>query len=161
MILNLKELVLAGFATATFCPGVLWGQQSASDARLPALKNFFAEYRSPLAAHADDFLKAADRFGLDWRLMPSLVIIESGGRNIRNNNVFGWGNGHSRFRSIADSIIVVADCLTNKLPYRGKPLDDKLRAYNPRRRDYPLFVRKVMNQVAPEPSDAGPSVGDN
>lgn len=149
MILNLRELILAaGFAAAAFCPGTLWGQQS--DVRLPALKNFFAKYRSPLAVHAGDFLKASDKFGLDWRLLPSLVIVESGGRNIRNNNVFGWGNGAGRFRSVAESITVVADCLSNKLPYRGKSLDDKLRVYNPRRQDYPLFVRKVMAQVAPE-----------
>ena len=83
--------------------------------------------------------------------MPSLVIIESGGRNIRNNNVFGWGNGASRFRSVADSLAIVADCLANKLPYRGKTLDEKLQAYNPRRKNYASFVRNVMTQIAPEP----------
>ena len=151
MTLHLKEFVLAaGFAAVAICPGIAWGQESPSDSRLPAIKNFFAKYRSPLAIHAGDFLKASDRFGLDWRLLPSLVIIESGGRNIHNNNVFGWGNGASRFRSVADSITVVADCLANKMPYRGKSLDDKMRVYNPRRRDYATFVRKVMIQIAPE-----------
>lgn len=152
MNLTLKEFVLtAGFAAAAFFPGIARGGDSATDVRLPILKNFFAKYRSPLATHASEFLKVSDRFGLDWRLMPTLVIIESGGHNIRNNNVFGWGNGASRFRSVADSITVVADCLANKLPYRGKSLEDKMRVYNPRRKDYAEFVRKVMQQVAPEP----------
>ena len=151
--MTLKEFVLAtGVAAAALCPANIWGQQAHSDSRLPALKTFFAKYRSPLAIHAAEFLKVSDRFGLDWRLMPSLVIIESGGRNLRNNNVFGWGNGASRFSTVADSITVVADCLSNKLPYRGKSLDDKLRVYNPRRRDYSVYVRNVMTQLGPEPA---------
>ena len=151
MTLNLKEFVLAaGFAAAVLCPGSACAQESTRvDARLPVLKNFFTKYRSPLAEHAGEFLKASDRFGLDWRLMPSLVIIESGGRNLRNNNVFGWGNGASRFPSVSSSITVVADCLANKLPYRGKSFEDKMRAYNPRRRDYSAIVRRVMDQIAP------------
>ena len=82
--------------------------------------------------------------------MPSLVIVESGGRNLRNNNVFGWGNGASRFRSVAESLAVVADCLANKFPNRGKSFEAKMRAYNPRRRDYAGFVHNVMEQIAPE-----------
>ena len=161
MIFSLREFVLAaGFSAAAFCPGLAQGQET--DPRLPALKNFFAKYRSPLASQASEFLKASDRFGLDWRLMPSLVIIESGGRNIHNNNVFGWGNGYSRFNSVGDSITVVADCLANKLPYRGKSLDDKMKAYNPRRRDYAQFVRQVMNQIAVKPvRSTGPAIPGN
>ncbi len=159
MTLTLKDFVLAaGFAAAALCPSIARGGDTTSDVRLPVLKNFFAKYRSPLAIHANEFLKVSDRFGLDWRLMPSLVIIESGGRNIRNNNVFGWGNGYSRFRSVAESITVVADCLANKTPYRGKSLEDKLRAYNPRRKDYPKFVRGVMDQIAPQPTLAAVSL---
>jgi len=155
MNLPLKEFVLAaGFAAAAAFPGIAQGQDPTTDSRLPALKNFFAKYRSPLAIHAGEFLKVSDRFGLDWRLMPSLVIIESGGRNIRNNNVFGWGNGASTFRSVVDSITIVADSLSNKLPYRGKSFEDKMRVYNPRRRDYAGFVRNVMQQIAPESPSA-------
>jgi CubicO group peptidase (beta-lactamase class C family) len=152
MNLTLKDFVFAtGLAMSAFGTVVVHaGEGGSADDRLPILKNFFNKYRSPLALHADDFLKTADRFGLDWRLLPSLVIIESGGRNIRNNNVFGWGNGASRFRSVADSIAVVAECLTNKLPYRGKSFEEKMQAYNPRRRNYAGFVQKMMDQIAPE-----------
>jgi hypothetical protein len=152
MNLTFKDCILAaGFAVSAFCASSSLAAEPATDTRLPVLKNFFVKYRSPLAAHAADFLAVSDRFGLDWRLMPSLVIVESGGRNLRNNNVFGWGNGASRFRSVAESITVVADCLTNKLPYRGKTFEGKMRAYNPARKDYAVFVRKVMNSIAPEP----------
>lgn len=162
MNLTLKELVLVAGVTATaVCGGTIWGQESAVDARLPILKNFFAKYKSPLVANAREFLSVSDRFGLDWRLMPSLVIVESGGRNIRNNNVFGWGNGASRFSSVSDSIAIVADCLSNKLPYRGKSFEDKMRAYNPIRKDYGSFVRRVMEQVSPVPISAGPAITGN
>jgi hypothetical protein len=160
MILNVRDFVFAtGLAVSAMATGAAWAQEAASpDGRLPVLKNFFSKYRSPLAQHADDFLKVADRFALDWRLLPSLVIIESGGRNIRNNNVFGWGNGASRFRTVADSIGLVADCLANKLPYRGKSFEDKMKVYNPRRRDYAGFVRKMMERISPEDADM-PAVG--
>ena len=150
MILNVREFVFAtGLAVSGLCAGTAHAEQAvAADGRLPALKNFFSKYRSPLAAHAEEFLQVADKFALDWRLLPSLVIIESGGRNIRNNNVFGWGNGRSRFRTVTDSISIVADCLTNKLPYRGKSFEDKMKAYNPRRRDYAKCVRRMMEQLA-------------
>jgi hypothetical protein len=155
MILNVRKFVFAtGLAVSAMATGTAWAEEAATpDGRLPILKNFFTKYRSPLALHANDFLKVADKFGLDWRLMPSLVIIESGGRNIRNNNVFGWGNGASRFRTVAESIGVVADCLVNKLPYRGKSFEDKMKAYNPRRKDYSGVVRKVMERISPVDAD--------
>ena len=151
MTLNLREFVFAAGLTATaFCPGLALAEETKNDSRLASLKKFFSIYRSPLAANASEFLQVSDKFGLDWRLMPTLVILESGGRNLRNNNVFGWGNGASRFRSVKESISVVADCLANKMPYRGKTLEDKMKAYNPRRKDYADLVRKVMGQIAPE-----------
>jgi len=152
MIFTSKEFVLAaGLAVSAFCScGTAWGEEAQGDSRLPKLKKFFTLYRSPLQAHAGDFLGVADRYGLDWRLLPTLVIIESGGRNIRNNNVFGWGNGASRFRSVADSIAIVADCLANKLPYKGKTLEEKMRTYNPRRRDYSAIVSRIMQQIEPD-----------
>ena len=163
MNLTIKEFVFAaGIAAGACCTGTSWAAEPAADTRLPILKGFFAKYRSPLAAQAGEFLRVSDRFGLDWRLMPSLVIVESGGRNIRNNNVFGWGNGASRFRSVGESLTIVGDCLANKLPYRGKSFEEKMRAYNPRRNDYAGFVRRVMNQIAPEPvAAAAPAVAGN
>ena len=122
------------------------------DERLPILRNLFAAYQSPVKEFAGEFLKAADKHGLDWRLLPSLVIIETGGRHYRNNTVFGWANGASRFPSIPDAIEVVAKYLATGAPYRGKSLDGKLRAYNPVRKDYPMQVRRMMARIAPVPA---------
>jgi hypothetical protein len=127
------------------------------DERMPILRNFFAAFRSPLKEYAGEFISAADKHGLDWRLMPSLVIIETGGRHFQNNNIFGWANGASRFPSIANTIEVVAKHLTIGSPYRGKTFEDKMKAYNPRRADYGEMVRKVMVRIAPEPAVIPPA----
>jgi CubicO group peptidase (beta-lactamase class C family) len=118
------------------------------DERIAKLRNFFLAQRSPLAKHAEVFLGASDKYGLDWRLLPSLAMVETGGL-ARNNNVFGWGNGRIRFGSIAESIQVIAERLTNALPYRNKTLEGKLRAYNPVNRSYSTHVQGVMNSIGP------------
>jgi len=100
------------------------------DDRITKLRNFFLAQRSPLAKHAEVFLGASEKHGLDWRLLPSLAMVETGGVS-RNNNVFGWGNGRVQFSSISESIHLIAERLTNALPYRNKTTEGKLRAYNP------------------------------
>ena len=52
---------------------------SQKDPRWILIKQFFLENGAPAHIYADDFLIAADRNGLDWRLLPSLSIVESGG----------------------------------------------------------------------------------
>lgn len=118
------------------------------DERIAKLRNFFLAQRSPLAKHAEVFLGASDKHGLDWRLLPSLAMVETGGF-ARNNNAFGWGNGRVRFGSIAESIQVIADRLTNALPYRNKSLEGKLRAYNPLNKTYSAHVQGIMDSIGP------------
>jgi hypothetical protein len=125
------------------------------DNRIDKIRQFFLAQRSPLAKHAEVFLGAADKHGLDWRLLPSLAIVESAGGGVyRNNNVFGWGNGRIRFESIGDSIRVVAERLTNALPYRNKTVEGKLKAYNPVNKKYADHVLGIMESIGPVPSTA-------
>ena len=121
-----------------------------TDSRIVQVEKFFRSYRSPLAAYASDFLAAADTHHLDWRLLPSLAIIESGGKAHANNNVFGWANGRYSFPNVRDSIHHLADMLNNGVVYRNKDLEGKLRTYNPRNLRYGAFVLSVMNQLGPE-----------
>ncbi len=63
---------------------------SRNDPRRILIKQFFLENGAPAHILVDDFLIAADLNGLDWRLLPSLSMVESGGgREARNNNMFG------------------------------------------------------------------------
>lgn len=126
-------------------------QPSQEDARITQLRNFFLAQRSPLAKHAEAFLCASDKYNLDWRLLPSLAMVETGGliRSDANNNVFGWGNGRIKFASISESIQVIAERLTNALPYRNKNIEDKLRAYNPVNKSYATHVQGIMTSIGP------------
>jgi hypothetical protein len=93
----------------------------------------------------------ADAHHLDWRLLPSLAFIESGGgqRN-RLNNIFGWDNGASRFVSAREAIHHVAEALAEARAYKGKDLTGKLDAYNPTP-GYRRLVTAVMERISPLP----------
>src|SRR5437868_3562910 len=101
-----KVVVFAGLLAV---PGVT-EQHSAenhppSDPRLARLRQFFNSHTCPLIKFAPDFLIAADENDLDWRLLPSISVLESGGgKNYRNRNVFGWRSGRHRFSSVRAGI---------------------------------------------------------
>jgi hypothetical protein len=119
------------------------------DAREAILRNFLKEVSSPVESYASTFIAEADSYHLDWRLLPSLAIVESGGgQNNRRNNIFGWANGASRFRSAAEAIHHVAEALAEARPYRGKDLRGKLAAYNPTP-GYLRVVTGVMRRISP------------
>lgn len=62
--------------------------------KVAAVQNFLQQYNAPLAANAEDFVRAADMYGIDYRLLPSISMIEStGGKFLfKPYNPFGWGN---------------------------------------------------------------------
>jgi hypothetical protein len=120
------------------------------DPRLQQLREFFARRDCPLQEVAADFLIAADRNDLDWRLLPSISIIESsGGKDYRNNNVLGWDSCRETFSSVRAGIHFVAAQLANSKRYKDKNLDDKLSTYNPLP-DYPRRVKAVMHALGSE-----------
>src|ERR1700690_68049 len=120
-----------------------------NDPRLPLLEAFFKDAHSPLRALALDFLEAADHNGLDWRLLPSISLVETGcGRTAVGKNIFGWDSGRKQFASFREAIHVVASRLGNSKLYRGKDLVHILATYNGRP-EYAGLVRSVMKQLGP------------
>lgn len=118
------------------------------DPRLQRLKQFFAKWDCPLGKDAAEFLIASDLNGLDWRLLPSISFVESsGGKDYRNNNVFGWDSCRERFPSVRAGIHHVAAQLANSRLYKNKNLDRKLRTYNPVP-GYSRRVKAVMRALA-------------
>ena len=129
-----------------------------NDPRLPILKKFLAENHCPIRKFASDFLEAADANDLDWRLLPSISIVESsGGKDYRNNNVFGWDSCKQNFPSVRDGIHIVASRLANSKLYRDKDVDSILRTYNPRP-DYPARVKSVMRSISATPAPVANSL---
>lgn len=119
------------------------------DLREAVLRRFFVEHHYPADEYASVFVEEADAHGLDWRLLPSLSIVESGGgKHAKGNNLFGWANGNTRFSSISEAIHHVASALSLGRAYRGKDLKGKLAAYN-HRVDYNAMVTGIMRQISP------------
>lgn len=120
-----------------------------NDPRAGMLRAFFVKYRSPAGRYVDEFLNAADENALDWRLLPSISIIESGGGKAGvNNNIFGWDSCRQAFRSIPHGIRSVAEQLSKSAIYRNKDTDGILRTYNPYP-DYGSRVKAVMRSLGP------------
>lgn len=125
--------------------------EATHDPRLRRIKAYFKRKSAPLEQYAADLVAAADLYRLDWRLLPSLAMVESsGGKVYANNNVFGWDSCKQKFPSIQAGIHTVAERLANSPYYRGKSLDGKLRTYN-RNPRYATTVKRVMAQLAAEP----------
>jgi len=47
------------------------------DARIEIVRQFFAKYKSPLEPFASNVVEQADKYGLDFRLIPSIAMQES------------------------------------------------------------------------------------
>lgn len=120
------------------------------DPRLWKIEELFDAYKCPIRHLAPVFLRAAEMHHIDWRLLPSLAVIESGGGKVySNNNIFGWGNGGISFESIEEGIDTVGFWLANSDRYRGKSLDQILNTYNPVG-DYKQIVKTLMGQLGPK-----------
>jgi hypothetical protein len=64
------------------------------DNRGKILKKFLEKHSSPLVAHSYVFIKHADKYNLDWRLVASISGVESTfGKFIPYNSYNGWGWG--------------------------------------------------------------------
>jgi hypothetical protein len=120
-----------------------------NDPRLASLRKFFQDGRCPAQTLAAEFLKVADQHNLDWRLLPSISLVESGGgREARNNNLFGWDGGRAMYISFRAGLYDVGGKLSKSKRYRDKDVDEILRIYNPNA-GYPGVVKSVMRRISP------------
>lgn len=97
------------------------------DERAKILSNYLAKYNSPMQYHAQDFIDAADKYGLDWRMLPSIAGVEStfGKRIPGGYNAYGWGvygKNAIYFKSWRDGMFTVAKGLREN--YLNKGLND-------------------------------------
>jgi hypothetical protein len=84
------------------------------DYRVANLEGFFQKHSSPLYDHAKLIVKTADKYGLDYRLVPAIAMQESTlCKNIPKTsyNCWGWGiygNQVVRFQSYEEAIETVS-----------------------------------------------------
>lgn len=65
-----------------------------SDARAKIIENFFQRYKSLLSDYSTTFISVADKYSLDYRLLPAIAMQESNGAKkvIKDSkNPFGYG----------------------------------------------------------------------
>ncbi len=116
------------------------------DPRIYSLRQFFRGRQA--GSYSQAFVEAADRYSLDWRLLPSLAIVESGGGTAAvGNNFFGWDSGKAKFSNPAAAIRTVARYLAQSDLYRNKSLDAQLATYNPHP-GYASKVKSVMQRIS-------------
>jgi len=93
-----------------------------NDIRIEKLTLFLEYYKSPLAEYAEDFVISADKYGVDWRLLPAISGVESTfAKNYIEGtyNAYGWGGGKIYFDSWEDSIEKINQALSEKYYRRG------------------------------------------
>lgn len=161
--LSRRIVVFAGLLAAPVATSVTQQKipgplRAAGDERVGKLEKFFDEHNCPLRNEASEFVEVADRYQLDWRLLPSISVVESGGgKDYRNNNVLGWANCEEGFPTVAEGIHVVARRLSHSKLYRHKSIDRILATYNPRP-EYSVKVKTLMHAIRMTQATAGTSV---
>lgn len=83
------------------------------DKKALILTKYLERYHSPMKYHAQDLIDAANRYDLDWKLLPAIAGVESTfGKHIPGGyNAYGWGvYGTNRiyFKSWRDGMFTVA-----------------------------------------------------
>ena len=119
---------------------------SRPDPRIARLEKFFESYHCPAPHHTSDYLRAADSYRLDYRLLPAVSIRETLCGRTEKQQHNAWGYHHQSFSSIEVGIDFLARRLTQHPFYRGKTLHDKLFTYNPLPA-YPGEVKRIMRQI--------------
>jgi hypothetical protein len=133
---------------------VVIAQPPIMDSRAMALGTYFSSHNCPLTPYADDFIRAADKYNIDYRFLPAISIHEStcGKRYpINSNNPFGWlerAGTVYKFKSIPDAIDFITGQLANGKYYAGKTLYKKLNTYCPTP-GYPEETLSYMNLFKP------------
>ena len=70
-------------------------QKDGKKASLPQIiEDFLKSYKSPLSPYSKNFIEVADKYNLNWRLLPAIAMQESGGGKkviADSYNPFGYG----------------------------------------------------------------------
>lgn len=89
------------------------------DSRVEILRSFLRQYDSPLADNADSFIIQADKYNLDWKLLPAISGVESTFGHavpMHCNNAWGYNIYASVtrcFETYDDAISVISHDLRN------------------------------------------------
>ncbi len=115
------------FAALPAASGTLKINIVSQDARKEIVRTFFKRYKSALLPFADDVVDTADKYGLDYRLIPAIAMQESTGcKNEPKGSYNCWGFGIyakkvTKFDNYKEAIDTVTKTLA--LQYKAKGLE--------------------------------------
>ncbi len=92
------------------------------DDRAVLLKKFLKKNSSPMANDATKLIKIADKYNLDWKLLPAIAGVESQYGNMipsGSYNPYGWNNGKAYFQNWSDASETVASGIRTRYVSTG------------------------------------------
>ena len=92
------------------------------DNRAERLEKYFAANSSPFVGKAENFITVADKYDLDWTLLPAIAKLESQlGKQVPafSFNPYGWNNGKYRFANWETANEIVANGLRTRYAPTG------------------------------------------
>jgi len=123
-------------------------QDSEKMKKIENVKTYLLKRTSPLAEYAEEIVNAADEYGIDYRLVAAISIIESSGgkHTFRTYNAWGWGK--MNFSSWEEGIWTVSKGL-GKYYSRGLTTPQRISVYYcpPSASDWARKVSFVMTQI--------------
>ncbi|MEN9582682.1 MAG: hypothetical protein RL641_636 [Candidatus Parcubacteria bacterium] len=129
---------------------------------------YFSAKKLPMAGYGKLLVEAADKYDIDWRLLPAIAMREStggktghtcGGTLLKENNPWGWNSCKGKgFTSMEESIDMLAQHLSGNHPrttdyYKKSQGNVKaiLQTYNPPSvvATYAQEVMGIMSKISP------------
>jgi hypothetical protein len=144
------------YATLPPSYGVLTPEIIQEDARLATVREFFLKYKSPLVANASDVIASADKYNLDYRLIPAIAMQESNlcKKTIKDSfNCWGfgiYGKKVTRFDSYKQAIDTVTKALARQYKEKGlETAEEIMSKYTPSSNgSWANGVNQFMNQLS-------------
>ena len=120
------------------------------DNRAEYIDAYFAKHNLPLAGYGEVFVETADKYDLDYRLLPAIAMRESTGGK------FACHSCKTKFASYHESIDKVGAHLAGEIKstshyYGNKTVWKKLRTYNSVIAAYPDEIISIMNKIEKGP----------
>lgn len=120
-----NSLHSVAFTALPFPQNAAVGKIEAKDARVETVRQFFARYNSPLESYSQDIVDAANKYNLDYRLVPAIAMQESNlckKEPVGSHNCWGfgiYGKKMTTFDNYKEAIYAVTKTLSKHYKNNG------------------------------------------
>ena len=136
--------------------GMLKPEIIQEDARIAVVRDFFQKYNSPLLPFANEVIASADKYNLDYRLIPAIAMQESNlCKKIIKDSYNCWGFGIygkkvTKFGNYVQGIDTVTKTLAHQYKANGlETAEEIMSRYTPSSNgSWAHGVNQFMNQLA-------------